>query len=92
MNLVVNINGGSAWIKVWVDGQVDPSIGSAGKTFASGKTLTFTGESSIEVRTGASGATFFTLNGTALGALGKAGAAETWLFAPPNPPQKTQHQ
>jgi cytoskeletal protein RodZ len=92
VNLVVNVNGGSAWIKVWVDGQVDPTIGEAGRTFASGKTLTFTGESSIEVRTGASGYTSFTLNGTPLGALGKASAAETWLFAPPNAPQKTQRQ
>jgi cytoskeletal protein RodZ len=92
VNLVVNISGGSAWIKVWVDGQIEPSVGQAGKTFASGKTLTFTGESSIEVRTGSSGFTSFTLNGTALGPLGKGGVAETWLFAPPNPPQKTQHQ
>jgi cytoskeletal protein RodZ len=91
VNLVVSIQGGSAWIKVWVDGKIDDTIGAAGKTIAAGRTLTFTGQSSIEVRTGSSGATHFTLNGTTLGALGKDGIPETWLFAPPNPPQKTTH-
>jgi cytoskeletal protein RodZ len=89
VNLVVTIDGGPAWIKVWIDGQVDPTIGQAGKIFSSGKTLTFTAENSIEVRTGSSGVTRFTLNGVSLGALGKDGIPETWLFVPPNPPQKT---
>ena len=89
VNLVVAIEGGPAWIKVWVDGKVEDSIGQAGKTFAPGKTLTFTAQNSIEVRTGDSGATHFTLNGTSLGALGRDGIPETWLFAPPAPPQKT---
>jgi cytoskeletal protein RodZ len=89
VNLVVTIDGGPAWIKVWIDGQVDPSIGQAGKIFASGRTLTFTAQTSIEVRSGNSGATHFTLNGTSLGSLGKDGIPETWLFAPPNAPQKT---
>jgi cytoskeletal protein RodZ len=92
VNLVVQIKGGRAWIKVWVDGKLDPRIGAAGKTYKSGKALTFTAKKSIEVRTGSSGATFFTLNGESLGALGKRGIPETWLFEPPDPPKKTQHQ
>jgi cytoskeletal protein RodZ len=91
VNLVVTIKGSNAWIKVWVDGKLDADVAS-GRTYADGKTLTFTGQTSIEVRTGSSGATFFTLNGQALGALGKRGIPETWLFQPPNPPTKTQHQ
>jgi cytoskeletal protein RodZ len=91
VNLVVAIDGGPAWIKVWVDGQVDPSTGQAGKIYQTGKTLTYTAQTSIEVRTGSSGATKFTLNGTSLGALGKQGIPETWLFQPPNPPEKTNH-
>ena len=90
VNLVVEIKGGPAWIKVWVDGKLDPTW--PGVTATKGKTMTFTGTSSIEVRTGSSGATFFTLNGQPLGALGKRGIPETWLFQPPAPPQKTQHQ
>jgi cytoskeletal protein RodZ len=92
VNLVVTINGGSAWIKVWIDGKVDPTVGQAGRTERNGKTLTFTAEKSIEVRTGSSGVTFFTLNGTSLGALGRSGVPETWLFEPPNPPVKTQRR
>lgn len=88
VNLVVEIKGGPAWIKVWVDDKLDPKW--SGVTAAKGKTLTFTGTKSIEVRTGSSGATFFTLNGQSLGALGKRGTPETWLFQPPAKPEKTQ--
>jgi hypothetical protein len=90
VNLVVTVKNGRAWIKVWVDGKIAPSIGAAGQVISNGKALTFTGRESIEVRTGSSGVTSFTLNGTSLGSLGKSGVPETWLFAPPAPPEKTQ--
>ena len=89
VNLVVRIKGGRAWIKVWVDGKVDKKVGPAGTVYKNGKTLTFQGKNSVEVRTGSSGVTLFTLNGTKIGALGKSGIPETWLFEPPDEPQKT---
>jgi hypothetical protein len=92
VNLVVSVKGGRAWLKVWVDGVLDPGLGAAGSVISSGKTLTFTGQHSVEVRSGSSGNTYFTLNGTLLGALGRAGVPETWLFAPPDPPTKTQRR
>jgi len=92
VNLVVTVKGGRAWIRVWVDGKIDPGVGAAGQVVANGKTLTFTGKESVEVRTGSSGVTYFTLNGTSLGALGRSGVPETWLFAPPDPPEKTQRR
>jgi cytoskeletal protein RodZ len=92
VNLVVTIKGGAAWIKVWVDGEIAPSVGRAGKTFRDGAVLTFTGTESIEVRTGSSGATQFTLNGQSLGALGRRGTPETWLFQPPAAPTLTTRQ
>lgn len=92
VNLVVAVNGGRAWIKVWVDGKIDEKVGAAGLVVGDGKTLTFTGKESVEVRTGSSGVTSYTLNGTSLGALGKNGIPETWLFAPPTEPQKTQRR
>ena len=92
VNLVVSIDGGRAWLKVWVDGKLDPKTGAAGKVLGDGKTLTFTGKDSIEVRTGSSGVTKFTLNGVSLGALGKSGTPETWLFAPPDKPVMTQRR
>jgi len=91
VNLVVAIKGGSSWIKVWEDGVIDPSIGAGGKTINEGKTLTFTAKSTIEVRTGKSSITFFTLNGQSLGSLGASANPETWLFAPPAAPKKTFH-
>jgi hypothetical protein len=75
-----------------VDGKIDDQLGVAGSVVGSGKTLTFTGDESVEVRTGSSGVTYFTLNGTSLGALGPSGMPETWLFAPPAPPEKTQRR
>lgn len=88
VNLVVTIRGGPAWIKVWVDGQLEGP--QSGRVIAAGRTLTFTGKTSVEVRTGSSGSTLFTLNGVSLGALGRSGVPETWLFAPPAEPLKTQ--
>ncbi|HYN69389.1 MAG TPA: hypothetical protein VEX41_04180, partial [Candidatus Eisenbacteria bacterium] len=92
VNLVVSIQGSKAWIKAWVDGVIDPSVGAGGTVFASGKTLTFSGTESVEVRTGSSGVTLFTLNGVSLGALGESGTPETWLFAPPDPPTETERR
>lgn len=90
VNLVVEVKGGRAWLKVWVDGKLDSNV--AGITATSGKTYTFSAKTSIEVRSGSSGATYFTLNGQPLGPLGKRGTPETWLFQPPEPPTKTTHQ
>jgi len=87
----VAIKGSPAWIKVWVDGKLSTLTG-AGKTYQPGKTVAFTGTTSVEVRSGSSGATYFTLNGAALGALGKRGVPEVWLFQPPDAPKKTQRQ
>jgi len=89
VNLVVAIHGSNAWMKVWVDGALAAGINQSGKTYHDGDTVVFTGKTSVEVRTGSSGSTYFTLNGVSLGALGKVGVPETWLFAPPDPPVKT---
>ncbi len=92
VTLVVTARGGPAWVRVWVDGKLDPTVGPAGRTLNAGDVLTFTGQTSVEVRTGSSGATQFTLNGQQLGALGKRGVPETWLFQPPAGPVQTQRK
>jgi len=89
VNLVVTIKGSPAWLKVWVDGKVSKATGAGGKTYNPGKVLTFTAKDSIEVRTGKSSATYFTLNGKDLGRMSAKGNPETWLFAPPDDPVKT---
>ncbi len=88
VNVVVTIHG-RAWLKVWVDGVLAPSIGAAGKVFNDGKVLTFTGDQSVEVRTGASAATYFTVNGVSLGKMGTSLNPETWLFTATAPPKQT---
>jgi len=86
--LTVKIRDARAWLKVWVDGEIAKGY-EGGRVIQPGKAVEFTANEKIEVRTGNSGATYFTLNGTRLGSLGKAGQPETWLFAPPAPPEKT---
>jgi cytoskeletal protein RodZ len=88
VSVVVAIHG-RAWLKVWVDGVLVPSIGAAGKVFNDGKVLTFSGDQSVEVRTGASAATYFTVNGVALGKLGTSLNPETWLFGATGGPKLT---
>jgi hypothetical protein len=90
VNLVVTVKGGTAWLKAWVDGEIVASLGPDGGTIRGNHSLTLTGLRTIEVRTGSSGLTYFTLNGTYLGSLGPSGVPETWLFAPPGPPLKTK--
>ncbi|HYL39789.1 MAG TPA: hypothetical protein VET90_00620, partial [Candidatus Binatus sp.] len=91
VTVVVQVKGGSAWIKVWTDGVLASGYAS-GQTFHTGQTVTFTAQQSVEVRTGSSGNTFFNVNGVDLGALGQVGIPETWLFAPPNQPSQTNRR
>ncbi len=59
VNVVVTVKAGArAWIKVWVDGKIDPGVGPAGQVISNGKSLSFTGRESIEVRSGSSGVTY----------------------------------
>jgi cytoskeletal protein RodZ len=86
--LVIRVRDARAWLKVWIDGDVAPGY-EGGRVIQPGKTVDFKANETIEVRTGNSGATIFTLNGTRLGSLGKAGQPQTWLFAPPDEPEQT---
>jgi transcriptional regulator with XRE-family HTH domain/nitrogen fixation protein FixH len=92
VNVVVEVKGGRAWLKVWVDGVVSKTTGSGGLVVNDGQTLTFSGTTSVEVRTGNSGVTSFTVNGTSLGLLAKGGSPATWLFQPPDPPKRTDRK
>ena len=89
VTLTVNIKGGRAWLKIWVDGTLIEQTQCRAEVCADGETVSVTGQRSIEVRTGSSGVTWFTLNGTSLGPLGDPGVPETWLFEPPRPPRET---
>ncbi len=92
INVVVSIQGGSAWLKAWVDGQVVDATGPGGKTLTDGKVLTLSGQQSVEVRTGKASVTYFTVNGVSLGRLSTDPSPGTWLFDPPSPPQRTDRR
>jgi cytoskeletal protein RodZ len=89
VNLVVTIKGATAWLKVWVDGKISSVTGTAGTVYNVGQVLTFTGTQSVEVRTGKSSSTYFTLNGKDLGHMSTKGNPETWLFGPTGAPTRT---
>lgn len=90
--VVVAIRDARAWLKVWVDGVVSPVTGSSGTVYNPGKVLVFTADETVEIRTGKSNTTYFTVNGVDLGRLSTKGNPETWLFAPPDPPVKTERR
>ncbi len=92
INVVVSIKNGRAWLKVWVDGKVSDQTTAAGRVYAPGKVLTFRAKESVEVRTGKSSATYFTVNGIDLGHMNNLGNPETWLFAPPAEPKRTDRR
>lgn len=89
VNVVVSIQGGTAWVKAWVDGRVSDVTTAAGRTYNDGRVITLSGENSVEVRTGKASVTYFTVNGTSLGRLSTDPSPGTWLFQPPDPPQRT---
>ncbi len=80
--VTVSVTGGAAstWIRVWVDGQLDPTISVSGKTMAPGARLIFTGAKRIEIRSGDPSALLFTLNGRTISGIGSGTGAETYAF------------
>ena len=85
VNLVVSIKGGRAWIKVWVDGKIDPKRrGWPGLQQRQGPHVQRQGFGRGPDRL--VGVTKFTLNGTSLGALGSAAPPRRGCSSrPPSP-------
>jgi cytoskeletal protein RodZ len=89
ISVVVEVKVARTWLKVWVDGVVSPVTGAGGKVFAAGKTLTFRGERTVEIRTGKMNTTFVTVNGTSYGALGNTANPGTFTLEPGKRPRET---
>jgi len=92
VSAVVVLRGGGATLKAWVDGVIDPRTGNAGRAYADGKTVTFAGAKSVELRTSDASSTYVKVNGSDLGQLSKNAGPGTWLFAPPKAPERTSRQ
>lgn len=78
----VGVTGGSSatWIRVWIDGQADATVGVSGKTIAPGARERFSGEKRVEIRSGNLAALQFTLNGRTISGIGSGTGAETYAF------------
>jgi cytoskeletal protein RodZ len=68
------------WVRVWIDGAVDPNTGPSGITLAKGETRTIRGLSEVEIRFGNPRGALVALNGRMLGERGTAGVPESWSF------------
>ena len=92
--VTVSVTGGSSstWIRVWVDGQLDPTISVSGKTMAPGARLIFTGAKRIEIRSGDPSALLFTLNGRTISGIGSGTGAETYAFLSDGKVQKSSRR
>ena len=75
--VTVEARDGSAWIRVWVDGE----IAEEGHTYRRGERETFEAKRAVVVSTGNAGATWVTVNGEVIGAIGKDGQLANVEFA-----------
>ena len=80
--VTVSVTGGTAstWIRVWVDGQLDPTVSVSGKTVPPGARLIFTGLKRVEIRSGDPSALQFALNGRTISGITGGTGAETYAF------------
>lgn len=92
--VTVSVTGGvvSTWIRVWIDGQLDPTISVSGKTMAPGARLIFTGAKRIEIRSGDPSALLITLNGRTIRGIGSDTGAETYAFLSTGKVQKSSRR
>ena len=92
--VTVSVTGGATatWIRVWVDGQLDPTISVSGKTMTPGTRLIFTGAKRIEIRSGDPTALLFTLNGRTISGIGSGTGAETYAFLSDGKVQKSSRR
>jgi len=87
ISVVIEIKEQRTWLRVSVDGVVSPETGAGGKVYAAGKTVTFRGQTVVELRTGKMSTTFVTVNGTAYGALGTTANPGSFRLEPGKAPR-----
>jgi hypothetical protein len=80
--VTVTLTGSDAgtWVRIWIDGAVDPNTGPSGITLAKGASRTIRGLSAVEIRFGDPRGALVALNGRMLGERGTAGVPESWSF------------
>ena len=80
--VTVTLTGSDAgtWVRIWIDGAVDPNTGPSGITLAKGESRTIRGVSAVEIRFGDPRGALVALNGRMLDERGTAGVPESWSF------------
>jgi cytoskeletal protein RodZ len=92
--VTVSVTGGetSTWIRVWVDGVLDPTISASGTIISAGTRRTFTGQRRVEIRSGDPSALQFTLNGRTISGISPGGGIETYAFLSTGKVQKSSRR
>ncbi len=80
VNVTIKGSGPGTWIRVWVDGAIDSTIGPTGLTLRDGVFRTIRGTSAIDIRFGNPRGASVTLNGRMLEERGVDGVPEGWSF------------
>lgn len=90
----VSVTGGplSTWIRVWIDGQIDPTIGPSGRTVAPGLKLLFQAATRIDIRSGDPSSLLITLNGRTIRNISSGGGTETYAFLSTGNVQKSSRR
>ena len=80
--VTVSVAGGPAatWVRVWIDGVIDPTVGASGRTIGPGDRLLLNGERRIDIRSADLAGLLITLNGRTISGIGSGGGAETYAF------------
>ena len=89
VNLVVEIKGSRAWLKVWVDGKVSDVTGAAGRVYDPGKVADLHGQGHHRGADGEVERDLLHAQRQEPGPDVEGGNPETWLFAPPDDPVRT---
>jgi cytoskeletal protein RodZ len=92
VSVVVKLEGGKARITAWVDGKADPKTGASGKVIADGKSLAFSGNKTVEVRSSDPSVTYMTVNGKDLGVMADSTQTQSWIYAPKGDPKRSKRE
>lgn len=86
LTVVIELKGGPAWLKVWRDGVVDPSL-NGGASHKDGSVITVTANQSVWIKTGSATVTNVTVNGVSFGPLSTTVVVGSWRLSASGPPQ-----
>jgi hypothetical protein len=88
--LLIEARNGDSWLRIVTDGTRERDWG--GPTLRAGQSATVSANEEIFLRAGNAGVLRITLNGEALGRLGRPGEVGNWIIRPGALPERTTEQ